>query len=199
MGYEPPILVRPLADAERETLEAGLPSSQAFTLRRCPILLASSRGESPSQIAPALGCISQTVPGTLWVSIRAFSERGPEAVQERSHRNRTTHPAFDAAGVEALKAMAHQPPGTFGHPTSLWTLDLLAQESVRQELCREQVSGQTIRRSLQRIDVSWKRAKHWITSPDPGYPLAGDARKIRRLRLSQTTIVCQPGTLAIGL
>ena len=27
------------------------------------------------------------------------------------------------------------------------------------------------------IDVSWKRAKHWITSPDPGYPLAGDARK----------------------
>ena len=29
-----PIFVRPLSDAERETLEAGLRSSDAFTLRR---------------------------------------------------------------------------------------------------------------------------------------------------------------------
>jgi len=71
--------------------------------------------------------------------------------------------------LEALKALAHQPPRTFGHPTSLWTLDLLASESVRQGLCPCQVSGQTIRRSLLRIDVSWKRAKRWITSPDPEY------------------------------
>jgi hypothetical protein len=173
----PPIFVRPLADAERETLEAGLRSSQAFTLRRCQILLASSRGERPSQIAPALGCTSQTVPGTLWVSIHAFNTRGLAALEEGSHRNKTTHPAFDAEGLEQLRALAHQSPRTFGHPTTLWTLDLLAQESVQQGLCSRLVSGQTIRRSLQRIDVSWKRAKHWITSPDPGYPLAGDARK----------------------
>ncbi len=162
---KPPIFVRPLADAERETLEAGLRSSQAFTLRRCQILLASARGERPPQIAPALGCTSQTVRN----AIRAFNTRGRAALEEGSHRNQTTHPAFDAEGLEQLRALAHQSPRTFGHPTTLWTLDLLAQESVRQGLCSRLVSGQTIRRSLQRIDVSWKRAKHWITSPDPEY------------------------------
>jgi DNA-binding CsgD family transcriptional regulator len=162
---KPPIFVRPLSDAERESLEAGLRSSQAFTLRRCQILLASARGERPSQIARALGCTSQTVRNT----IHAFTERGVAALEEGSHRAHSRHPVFDGEGLEALKALAHQSPRTFGHPTSLWTLDLLAQESVRQQLCRERVSGQTIRRSLLRIDVSWKRAKYWITSPDPGY------------------------------
>ena len=47
-----PIFVRPLSDAERETLEAGLRSPDAFTLRRCQILLASSRGERSSFGAP---------------------------------------------------------------------------------------------------------------------------------------------------
>jgi hypothetical protein len=35
-----PIFVRPLSDAERESLKAGLRSPDAFTLRRCQILLA---------------------------------------------------------------------------------------------------------------------------------------------------------------
>jgi hypothetical protein len=51
-----PIFVRPLNDAERKTLEAGLRSSDAFTLRRCQILLASDRGENAYQIARSLGC-----------------------------------------------------------------------------------------------------------------------------------------------
>ena len=162
---KPPIFVRSLADAEREALEAGLRSCQAFTLRRCQILLASARGKRPSEVGQALGCTSQTVRN----AIRAFNTRGLAALEEGSHRAHSRQPVFDADSLEALKALAHQPPRTFGHPTSLWTLDLLAQESVRQGLCPQQVSGQTIRRSLQRIDVSWKRAKHWITSPDPEY------------------------------
>ena len=40
-----PIFVRPLTDAERQQVEAGLRSSEAFVLRRCQILLASARGE----------------------------------------------------------------------------------------------------------------------------------------------------------
>jgi len=162
---KPPIFVRPLVDAERAALEAGLRSSRAFTLRRCQILLASARGERPAEIARALGCTSQTVRN----AIRAFHDRGAAALEEGSHRAYRRQPVFDAAALEALKDLAHQSPRTFGHPTSLWTLDRLAQESFRQGLCGEQVSGQTIRRSLQRLDVSWKRAKHWITSPDPAY------------------------------
>ena len=33
----------------------------------------------------------------------------------------------------------------------------------------QRVSDETIRQTLLRLGVKWKRAKHWITSPDPGY------------------------------
>jgi len=105
---KPAIFVRSLADAERQQLEAGLRSSEAFTLRRCQSLLASSRGERPSQIAQALDCTSQTVPGTLWVSIRAFSTRGLDALQEGPQSAGETgaagspHPGLSAAQEESV-------------------------------------------------------------------------------------------------
>ena len=67
-GMRQPIYVRPLSEAERETLEVGLRSSDAFTLRRCQILLASDRGENAYQIARSLGCNPQTVRNALSIS-----------------------------------------------------------------------------------------------------------------------------------
>ena len=58
---KPPLFVRPLADTARDALTTGLRSSNAFTLRRCLILLASARGERAPQIAAHLGCNDQTV------------------------------------------------------------------------------------------------------------------------------------------
>lgn len=162
---KPPLYVRPLSDAERTALKAGLRSTDAFTLRRSQILLASARGERPPAIAQQLGCASQTVRNT----IRAFTERGLTALQERSHRNHTIHLSFDEAGLEQLQALAHRSPRDFGHPTSLWTLELLAEESARQGLTTRRVSDETIRRAILRLGRSWKRAKRWITSPDPEY------------------------------
>jgi transposase len=162
---KPPLYVRSLTDAERDALKAGLRSSDAFTLRRGQMLLASARGERPPAIAQSLGCASQTVRN----AIRTFNVRGLEALQQGSHRNHTSRASFDAAGLEDLRALAHQSPRPFGYPTSLWTLDLLAQESQRQGLTAQRVSDQTIRTSLRRLGTSWKRAKHWITSPDPEY------------------------------
>jgi transposase len=162
---KPPLFVRSLSDAERDALKAGLRSSDAFTLRRSQILLASARGETPPAIARQLGCASQTVRNT----IRALNERGLAALQERSHRNHTIHTTFDAAGLEQLQALAHRSPRDFGHPTSLWTLELLAEESFRQGLTARRVSDETVRMAIKRLGRSWKRAKHWITSPDPEY------------------------------
>ena len=42
---KPPIFVRPLTDAERDAVETGLRSSNAYTLRRSQILAASARGD----------------------------------------------------------------------------------------------------------------------------------------------------------
>jgi hypothetical protein len=48
---KPQVFVRRLTKEEQQKLQAGLRSSDALALRRCQILLASSRGQSPFQIA----------------------------------------------------------------------------------------------------------------------------------------------------
>src|ERR1043166_8520819 len=67
-----PLFVRPLAEAERTALRQGLRSPEAFTLRRCQILLASDQGQRPSRIAAALACGVQTVRDAL----HAFDREG---------------------------------------------------------------------------------------------------------------------------
>src|SRR5215207_1892194 len=149
----PPIFVRELSDTERAQVEAGLRSSDAFTLRRCQIVLASARGERAPAIAHHLGCDDQTVRE----AIRAFNARGVAAVRRGSHRPKTIRAAFDPAGAERLRALLHRSPRTFGKSTSLWTLDLAAEVSFEQGLTATPVSDETIRMTLRRLGGRWKR------------------------------------------
>lgn len=162
---KPPIFVRELSKKEREALEAGLRSSDAFVLRRCQILLASSKGERPPRIAENLGCAPQTVRN----AIHEFDERGLGALSPGSSRPTEVHAAFDEDGAEALREMLHRSPREFGKRTSLWTLEDAAQVSFEEDLTERRVSGETIRATLARLGVRWKRAKRWIESPDPEY------------------------------
>jgi transposase len=160
-----PIFVRDLTPEEREQMRVGLRSSDAFTVRRCQILLASVRGETARVIAEFLGCDGQTVRN----AIRAFNERGVDALKSGSRRPHTVHRVFDGERAEALRALVHRSPREFGKESSLWTLELAAEVSFEQGLSAYQVSDETIRQTLLRLGVKWKRAKHWITSPDPEY------------------------------
>jgi len=160
-----PMYVRPLEDAERTQLVAGLRSSDAFVHRRAQILLASARGEQVPQIARHLGCDAQTVRN----AIAAFNARGLAALRKGSSRPHRFRVAFDLARGEQLRALLHQSPRTFGKPTSMWTLELAAAVSFEHGLTAERVSGETIRATLARLGIRWKRAKRWITSPDPEY------------------------------
>lgn len=150
---------------EQEQVEAGLRSSDAFTLRRSQILLASTRGQRPSAIARNLGCATQTVCNT----IHAFEQEGPVCLTRESSRPKTVQAEFDQVKSEALRAILHQSPRIFGKPTSLWTLELAAAVCFERGLNEKQVSLETIRLALKRLGVDWQRAKHWITSPDPAY------------------------------
>jgi len=160
--------VRPVTDAERDTLTESLRSPDAFTLRRCQIVLASVRGEHASRIARQLGCSEQ---GARNASA-AFNRDGLAALARRSSRPRTTRPAFDAAGTERLRALLHRSPRDFGKDTSLWTLPLVAEVAVAAGLTAGPVTGETVRATLARLGVRWPRAKRWLVSPDPA-----DARK----------------------
>jgi hypothetical protein len=106
---------------------------------------------------------------TVRNALHAFHQRGLAALQPQSSRPHTCATIFTPGVCESLRALLHQSPRTFGKPTSRWTLALAAEVSFAQGLTPRLVSDEAIRVALRRLRVSWKRAKHWITSPDPAY------------------------------
>jgi transposase len=162
---KPPLFIRPLSDSERAALHGGLRSADAFTLRRCQILLQSDQGQRPSQIAASLGCSSQAVRDAL----RAFAAEGLACLGRKSTRPKTIHAAWPRRRDEDLRALLHQSPRNCGQPTSLWTLELAARVCFEKGWTARLLSGETIRPVLKRLGIGWKRAKHWLVSPDPQY------------------------------
>lgn len=160
-----PIYVRTLTDEEEAALAAGLRSREAFVLRRCQIVLASARGKRASQIASELGCDTDTALN----AINAFNQCGLQALTPGSSVPHRIERGFDAAAAERLRALLHQSPRNFGKATSLWTLELAAEVSFEQGVTPVRVSREAVRSALQRLGVRWKRAKQWLTSPDPAY------------------------------
>lgn len=176
-----PIYVRALTDAEHKALEAALRSSDAFVLRRAQIVLASARGELVSHIALRVGFSGQGVRQV----IHAFNRDGLDVLRQRSTRNHTLYYCFDTAAALRLREILHQSPRLFARPTSVWTLELAAEVAYEQGLTAWRVSAETVRAALARMGVSWRRAKRWITSPDPEYARK-KARRDRLIRLAQT-------------
>jgi transposase len=161
----PPLFIRPLTPAEREQLQAGLRSADAFTLRRCQILLASASGQRPRHIAHNLGCSA----GTVRNAIAAFHAGGPACLHAKSSRPKTARPLLDPSHHEELYLLLHQSPRLAGKPRSTWTLALLAQVCYERGWTPRPLSLEGVRHVVERLGVSWRRAKHWITSPDPAY------------------------------
>ena len=158
-----PIVLRPFSEDEQRQIQAGLRSSDAFVMRRCQILRASARGERAPAIARQLGCDDQTVRNV----IHEFNASGLAVLQEGSSRPHRLRTAFSQEGAERLKDLLHRSPRDFGQDRSTWTLELAAQVSFEQGIISHEVSDESVRRALKRLKTNWKRAKHWITSPDP--------------------------------
>jgi transposase len=160
-----PIFVRTLTAAERQQLQVGLRSADAFTVRRCQILLASAGGQRCSAIARNLSCAV----GTVHNALRAFAHEGLACLQEKLCRPHSAHAFLDERFREALNDLLHHRPRLFGKATSLWTLDLVAEICHGKGWTPRQLTGEAIRAALKRLGIRWRRAKHWITSPDPAY------------------------------
>jgi transposase len=161
----PPAFVRTLTPAEQQQLQAGLRAADAFTARRCQILLASARGQRAPAIARNLGCAA----GTVHNALRAFAREGLGCLREKSSRPHSAHAFLDERFADALKDLLHHSPRSVGKPTGLWTLDLVAEVCHGKGWTPRQLTGEAIRVALRRLGIRWRRAKHWITSPDPAY------------------------------
>jgi transposase len=162
-----PIFIRPFTEDEQQQVQKGLRSSDAFVLRRCQILLASAHGERAPVIAHQLGCDDQTVRNV----IKGFNNAGLAVLQEGSSRPHHLRTTFSEEGCQRLQELLHRSPHDFGKERGVWTLELAAQVSFEQGIITTEVSTESVRRALKRLKTNWKRAKHWITSPDPQYLL----------------------------
>jgi transposase len=162
---KPPLFVRPLAESERTALRQALRSPNAFTLRRAQILLHSDHRQRPSQIAHTVGCSAQAVRDVL----HAFADEGLDCLRPKSKAPKLVHTVWPRDRDDDLRALLHQSPRTFGKPTSLWTLPLAAHVCYEKGWTARRLSGEAIRLVLRRLGVGWKRAKHWLVSPDPEY------------------------------
>jgi transposase len=157
-----PIVVRALTEIEHTTLRTGLRSPQAFTRRRSQLLLLSAEGKTPRQIARQLGCSDQTVRNV----IRAFKSEALACLEQKSSRPQTAKPELDEAKCEKLRDLLHQSPRQCGKARSTWTLPMVAEVAKARGLTKRVVSDETIRHARRRMQVRWKRARDWITSPD---------------------------------
>jgi transposase len=170
---------------EREYL-AGLVSSgkgSALSLTRARILLkadASPMGPSwdDARIAEAIEVSVSTVERTR----QKFIRRGLKASLARKPQDRPNRrPRLDG---RRLQELAHQSPRNLGKKRSTWTLQLLADTCSEIGIATGKVSDETVRRTLKRMGVTYRRAELWMTSPDPLYAQK-KARRDQFIRLAE--------------
>ena len=159
------VYVREPSEDERKEIEAGLSSQDGFVLRRSQVILFSAEGLSIDEIAQRVGYHRESVR----LVIKTFNEKGVTVLKKGSRRPHNIQRAFSQANAERLKELIHRSPRDFEKPTGLWTLALLAEISFAEGLTKKEVSNETIRQTLKHLGIRWKRAKHWISSPDPHY------------------------------
>ena len=157
--------VRELSQTEKEELEQGLKSRSAFKVRRSQIILSSASRKKPSEIAQQLHCSDQTVRNV----IRAYEEEGAGCLEEKSHVRQDQSPEIDEAGQERLKGLIKDSPREYGHPSSIWSRQRLAQTLHQEGITKKVVSERTLGRALKAAGINWRRTKRWIHSPDKHY------------------------------
>lgn len=161
-----PLYARQPTSEERASLEAGLKSASGLQVRRSQIILMSAdEGLKAKTIGQRVGLSGQQVRRV----IHAFNQEGMKGLASASRARHDDQRAFDDAARDRLREMVRQSPRVYGYETSVWTLELLAEVSYVAGLTAHRVHLDTVSATLARMGVTWRRAKHWLTSPDPNY------------------------------
>ena len=162
---KPRKFARPLTTDERRALERGRESADAFTVRRAQILLASAGRMGPAEVGRVVGCTAQAVRNAA----RAFEADGVGCLTAGSHARKDPGRVWDRGRDGDLKDLLHRRPREFGKPASLWTPASVAEVCHTKGWTSRVLSAEAIRQASGRLGAGWKRARHWITGPDPEY------------------------------
>src|SRR5512144_1128104 len=140
-----------LTSWQRRRLRRQLAETRdARLFRRTLAVLEFDHGRSAADIARMLGVTRQTVYN--WVE--AYTQNhDPQSLEDEPGRGR--HTMLDEDHEHLLEALLAVSPQKLGYPHSSWTVPLL--QGVLELATGRQVSDDTLRRALDRLDFVWKR------------------------------------------
>jgi len=159
------LYVRQLTKEEQMVLQKGLRSPDAFTVRRCQILLSSAKGQSVRVIAEQLHCSGQCVREAL----HGFHVEGLKSVERKSRRPHSVTFSFAEQALQRLPNIVNTSPRSYGHEHSLWSLERLAATCYAEGLTKRLVNINTMSEALKRAGIDWRRARQRMNSTDPAY------------------------------
>ena len=162
-----PIFVREISEEEKQALEKARRASDACQMKRAQILLASSQGLTTTGIEKQFGYSAEYARQM----IHRFNGQGIECLKRKSSAPLRRETIIDAGKCEQIKELMHKSPRLFGKASSVWTLSLVAEVLSEKGKTPRRMSNETIRTAMKNNGISWRRAKDWITSPDPNYEL----------------------------
>jgi hypothetical protein len=161
MAKRQTLMVREFSDEERAVIEVCAKSYgyKPFAERRSRILLASSRGKPPLEIAAELSVDDETVRR----AIRAFNERGAMVLIEGSPKPKRTGDRFIPGGRDILMDIFRRTPKHYGFDSIEWTLELIADAAFADGITTARVSDETIRHALiTHHNIRWSHFKRLL-------------------------------------
>lgn len=161
------IFVRAISEEEKQILEKAKRATDACEMKRSQILLASNQGLTTTAIKKRFGYSAEYARQM----IHRFNRHGIGCLQRKSSAPKTQETIVDAGKCEQIKQIMHRNPRSYGKESSIWTLTLVAEVLYEEGKTPRQMANETIRTAVKKNGVSWKRAKDWISSPDPRYEL----------------------------
>lgn len=165
MGGMRKLYVRELREEEKQALQKGLRSEDAFTVRRSQIMLSSAEGQQARVIAEQQRCSDQCVRE----AIHAFQAAGLKSLQRKSTRPHSARFSFDEQALARLPDMVNTSPRSHGHEHSLWSLERLTETCYAEGLTDRRVNVGTMGEALKRAGINWKRARRRMNSTDAAY------------------------------
>ncbi len=121
-------------------------------------------GQRSGEVAPRIAAFTGSTDQTVRNAIKAFHRRGWRPYKPAPPGPKSARPVFSGA---RLKELLRQSPRAYGKASSRWTLPLVAEVAFEEGISPVQLSGESVRRAFRRPRINWKRAKRWISSPDP--------------------------------
>ena len=145
---------------QRKCLRRQLADTQDVRLyRRTLAVLEFDHGRSAADIARMLGVTRQS----LYNWVEAYTQdHDPPSLEDEPGRGR--HTMLDEDHEHLLEVLLAMSPQKLGYPHSSWTVPLL--QEVLELATGRQVSDDTLRRALDRLDFVWKRPRYDL-NPDP--------------------------------